>query len=125
MAKVRHFLRSLRLEQWVKNVFIFAPMVFAGHLLEPEYIVHTGMAFFLFGIVCSCIYVVNDCIDRNYDQYHPQKKERPIASGKLTLAQALTPALSLLSIALLIIFIFNRNFYRELQNVPVLWMYAM
>jgi 4-hydroxybenzoate polyprenyltransferase len=80
-----HFLGLLRLirpKQWVKNGFVFAPLIFSGEMLNPDAIVHTIFAAFLFCVASSATYIVNDLRDIGADQRHPKKsKSRPLASG--------------------------------------------
>ncbi len=80
--------RALRPVQWVKNVFVLAPLVFAEHLLEPDLLLRAGISFLAFCFAASSIYLVNDLRDREEDRRHPLKKNRPIASGALAVPTA-------------------------------------
>ncbi len=111
MNTIKLFIRSMRVHQWVKNVFIFAPMVFASHFFQAGYIVHSLIAFVLFGLVASSIYIFNDCVDKERDRLHPDKKNRPIASGKLSIAVAIPLALIVLLTSLTAVFLYNRYFF--------------
>lgn len=106
------FIKSLRFkQQWVKNMFIFAPMVFALHFLQLRYIKNGIIAFVLFGIVTGCVYIINDCIDKNNDRFHPLKRLRPIASGQLKVKTALVGVIFLLVVDLFLIYQFNTDFF--------------
>lgn len=111
MQVLKYFLVSLRPKQWVKNVFIFAPMIFSLHMFQAEYIWRSLLAFALFSLVTGTIYVINDVLDRDKDGLHPVKKERPIASGRLGIRPALLLAAGLLAGMLLFIARFNREFF--------------
>jgi 4-hydroxybenzoate polyprenyltransferase len=112
MGTVLFFIKSLRFkQQWVKNLFIFAPMIFALHFFQPDYLRDSFIAFVLFGFVTGAIYVINDCIDKNSDSFHPTKRHRPIASGKLKIRPALIGVALLLLADLFFIFQFNRDFF--------------
>lgn len=112
MNTVILFIKSLRFkQQWVKNIFIFAPMVFALRFFQPEYVKNGLIAFILFGFVTGCIYVFNDCVDKPSDRHHPVKSQRPIASGRLKVRTAATGALVLLTVDLFLIFRFNTDFF--------------
>ncbi|MDA8015906.1 MAG: decaprenyl-phosphate phosphoribosyltransferase [Thermoanaerobaculia bacterium] len=76
-------LKSLRPVQWVKNVFVLAPVVFAEHLADPELLFAALVSFATFCLAASCIYLINDLGDREEDRLHPLKKHRPIAAGEL------------------------------------------
>ena len=77
-------LRSLRPTQWVKNLFVLLPLVFAGALLEPSLLVRGIVAFVLFCGLSSSIYLINDLLDRDKDRRHPVKRYRPLAAGTLS-----------------------------------------
>jgi 4-hydroxybenzoate polyprenyltransferase len=111
MKTITLFIQSMRVYQWVKNVFIFAPMVFALHFLQYGYIVRALLAFFSFSLVASSIYVINDCFDREKDRLHPDKKDRPIASGALPVRTAVPIAVVILLLCLFAIFRFNLYFF--------------
>lgn len=88
--------KSARPAQWVKNIVVFAPIVFSGFLLVPGSFARVVFIFVLFCLLSSAVYILNDLIDIKSDQEHPFKKKRPIASGKLHPAVAVTVLLSLL-----------------------------
>lgn len=112
MESIIFFIKSLRFkQQWVKNLFIFAPMIFALHFFQLDYLRDSFIAFFLFGFVTGSIYVVNDCVDRASDSIHPTKKYRPIASGKLNVKTAVMGVVFVLILDLALIFQFNRDFF--------------
>jgi len=108
---LKNILISLRIKQWVKNVFIFAPMIFSLHMFQPAYIQRSLLAFFLFSLVTGGIYIFNDILDRGRDRLHPVKQNRPIASGRLSVPVAGLVAVALLAGVLLLIVRFNREFF--------------
>ncbi len=71
--------------QWIKNVTLFAAIVFSGFLFAPGYFTKVVWAFILFCLLSSSIYVFNDLIDIKSDRVHPFKKNRPLASGAIPL----------------------------------------
>lgn len=73
---------SLRPRQWVKNLFVAAPLVFTGNLFHPLLLAKTALAVLLFCAVSSGGYIWNDLADRERDRSHPRKRDRPIASGR-------------------------------------------
>jgi len=111
MRALKYFLVSLRPRQWVKNVFIFAPMIFSLHLFQSEYLGRSLLAFVLFSLVTGGIYVFNDIMDREGDKLHPVKRSRPIASGRLSAMIAGLAAAALLAGTLLLIARFSRDFF--------------
>lgn len=85
----RHWLRSLRLHQWLKNMLVFVPLLASHRLLEPSLLGHGMIAFLLFGLCASSVYVLNDLLDLPNDRLHPRKRLRPFASGNLSLQAGL------------------------------------
>jgi 4-hydroxybenzoate polyprenyltransferase len=73
--------KIIRPSHWLKNIFIFAPLIFAKHLFDLPYVWREMLAFFGFCIISSIIYVVNDIFDCEADKLHPIKRNRPLASG--------------------------------------------
>lgn len=81
IQKVTAYIKLLRPKQWIKNLFVIAPLVFAKHVFEYNYFIKVIAAFILFCCISSCVYILNDIIDCEKDRLHPKKKNRPIASG--------------------------------------------
>lgn len=89
------YVKLARPKQWIKNFFIFAPLVFSHHLLNFEKIKTEILTFLAFSFVASSVYVINDIADRESDRVHPVKKNRPIASGRVKVWQGFVFALFL------------------------------
>jgi 4-hydroxybenzoate polyprenyltransferase len=87
-----NLLISLRPGQWTKNLFVFAALVFAERLNDQRAVLKAIVAFGVFCVLSSTIYLVNDVLDRQQDRRHPLKAHRPIASGALSPAVALAAA---------------------------------
>lgn len=85
----------MRLRQWPKNAFIFAALVFDRQLIDLQPFLITVLAFFLFCLASSLIYIINDLADLEADRLHPSKQNRPLASGKLTRKTAIITSLIL------------------------------
>ena len=93
---------SLRPEQWVKNLFILIPVFFAGQMQEREHWLPLVLALLAFSLMASCVYVLNDYMDRDADRAHPTKKLRPIASGAVNPQQAIFLGLICLIVSILL-----------------------
>jgi 4-hydroxybenzoate polyprenyltransferase len=127
-------IKILRPYQWIKNLFCFAGIVFGGRLFEQDAFVTTTIIFLLFSLIASAIYIFNDIADRQYDRLHPIKRNRPIASGKVSVptAMGLGIFLSLAGIIgayllhfsvfiVVILYIFNNILYSaKLKHIPIL-----
>lgn len=88
-------LRSLRPEQWTKNLFVFAGVLFGGHLLDVPAMARAVAALVIFCALSGVVYIFNDLADRAADQRHPLKRLRPIASGRLSPSTAMIAAIVL------------------------------
>lgn len=82
------YLKLLRVEQWVKNTFIFIPLFFSGNIFNKELLMMSIFAFVVFSLVASSIYIINDYMDIEADKKHPKKKHRPLASGAISKGMA-------------------------------------
>jgi 4-hydroxybenzoate polyprenyltransferase len=87
------FLQLLRPRQWTKNLFCFAGLIFSGRASDPYWLGQAFLAFASFCCAASCVYILNDIIDRTRDREHPLKRSRLVASGKISLSGALLLAL--------------------------------
>ena len=92
---VIEILRSLRPQQWIKNFFIFAPVVFSRNFTDPSLVLRTAAAFAAFCLVSSAHYIFNDLMDLEEDKLHPVKSKRPLASGRLKKGPAVAAMLVL------------------------------
>ena len=101
---------SLRPKQWTKNLVLFAGLLFSKNLFEPHLFQKSLFAFFLFCLLSSSVYLLNDLMDLESDKRHPQKSTRPIASGRLNPKKALAFAISFSSVGILLSFLLDQTF---------------
>ena len=127
-------LRAMRPQQWVKNFFVLAPVVFAHRLGEPALVARALLALAAFCAGSSAIYLLNDVRDREADRHHPLKRQRAVASGAVSAGVAVTTALVLtvaalfagaalgrLALALLLAFLLLNALYTlSLKHVVIL-----
>lgn len=83
------YLGLIRIKQWLKNLFVFLPIFFAGKILDLHLLLNSIVAFFSFSFIASSIYIINDYIDIEKDRMHPEKKNRPLAAGKIRINHAI------------------------------------
>lgn len=102
---MRQIIQLIRPLQWLKNLFVFAPLFFSNNLLNLDYFRPTVVVFLAFCFISSSIYCFNDIHDAEADRLHPKKCKRPIASGNVSIrvGYLLTILCMLLSFALLIL----------------------
>jgi 4-hydroxybenzoate polyprenyltransferase len=93
-------LKTMRLRQWTKNGFVFFALIFDKQLFILDSFLRTLVGFFLFCLISSAVYLLNDISDMEADRKHPEKKHRPIASGQLPLNVAGSAAVLLILISL-------------------------
>lgn len=103
-------IKSMRPKQWVKNLFVLAPLVFSQSLLERDMLASAFAAALLFCVISGVVYLMNDVFDVEKDRAHPTKRNRPIASGKLPIKVATTAGLGLGVSALASSFILDWRF---------------
>jgi 4-hydroxybenzoate polyprenyltransferase len=99
---LRTFAAAIRLNQWIKNILVFVPVI-AGHkMLAAPVVKSSAIAFFVFGLAASSNYVFNDLLDLAADRKHPRKRLRPLAAGDVSAPQGLALALLLLAGSMLL-----------------------
>ena len=86
--KIIRIFELIRPKQWVKNLFVFAPILFAGKLMDLPMLLTNILAFASFCCISSSVYVLNDIIDVESDRVHKKKRYRPIAAGYVSIKQA-------------------------------------
>jgi len=126
----------MRPKHYIKNGLIFLPLLFSRNLLQPELLKTTIYGFLLFSLAASIIYIFNDILDAEKDKKHPTKKDRPIASGRVSKTKAtifililtiLTITLNYICISsflphplILTYWLLNILYSIHLKNVPIL-----
>ncbi|MBI5797590.1 UbiA prenyltransferase family protein [Candidatus Woesearchaeota archaeon] len=102
-------IQLFRVRQWYKNLLVFLPLVFVGLATDEKSILLSILAFFALCMMSSVNYIINDIIDREKDKVHPEKKERPLASGKISLwtAGTLAGILAVVSLSIGIVLSFS------------------
>lgn len=85
---MKAYLKLLRVEQWVKNLFVFIPLFFSGKIFETTQLFETIFSFIIFSFTASSIYIINDYSDIESDRVHPEKCRRPLASGEISVGRA-------------------------------------
>jgi len=131
---LKTLIKAMRLRQWTKNGFVFFALIFDKQLFSPEPFLRTLQGFFLFCLMSSAVYLLNDISDIEADRQHPEKKHRPLASGELPIgvAQGAAYVLALIALSLgyllepgfaamiALYFLINLLYSRWLKHVPIL-----
>lgn len=106
--KFMEYVKLFRVTQWVKNLFIFVPLIFSKNLFGLHLFGQVLYAFFVFSLTASSVYILNDIVDLKKDREHPKKKNRPLASGKVSPNSAFI--LFILLVAIVTVIAFNLPF---------------
>jgi 4-hydroxybenzoate polyprenyltransferase len=101
-SPLRAAIKTGRPKEWIKNVFVFAGLLFSGKFNQSHDVLEAFLTFVAFCLISSAGYFVNDLIDVELDRKHPTKRFRPLAAGELpeSVAKTIAPVLALVAIAL-------------------------
>lgn len=128
------YFKLFRINNWVKNLFIFIPLFFSSDLLNLDKFTLTLFGSLGFSLVTSFVYVINDIFDIDFDKNHPDKKNRPIPSGIISIRKSLLIGLILFILGLITLwfisfhsflitifyFILNVSYSYKLKHVPII-----
>jgi len=107
---MKNFVRLIRPNHWVKNLFLFLPLLFGLQMVTPKSLIVAIISFVSFSFAASSIYVFNDIMDLQSDRFHPIKKHRPLASGEIEVTTAYLISILLALMSLLLGFFSNIGF---------------
>ena len=130
------YLKLIRVKHYLKNFLVFLPAIFSGMLFDSNVLFKVIIMFFAFSFTSSIIYVINDINDIESDRKHPIKKNRPLASGKVSKKGAIITIIILVllitgllyfanllfdfsSLILIVYFIINLGYSFGLKNIPL------
>ena len=112
MDKIKNYIKLMRINHYLKNILIFLPLLFSASLFKVDLLIKTFVGFIVFSLIASTVYIINDICDKENDKKHEVKKNRPIASGKVSVAGAIILAIVLMIISVLLnIYIVGWNIY--------------
>ncbi len=131
------YLKLMRINHYLKNILILFPAFFAGVIFNENILFKLLIMFVAFSLTSSIIYIVNDINDKEKDRKHPTKKNRPIASGLVSVKEGITLAILLFFVTLILLyssnllfnygtlllflyFILNIGYSFGLKNIPLL-----
>jgi 4-hydroxybenzoate polyprenyltransferase len=129
------YITLIRVKHWIKNLFLFLPLFFSGHIFDSAIMIgKAGIGFLLFSLIASAVYIINDIQDAPADRIHPEKKKRPVASGMVKVNTAIILAALLITISiagayllniffvyiLIIYFAMNIAYSYGLKHIPII-----
>lgn len=103
--------KLMRPKQWIKNFFVFGALIFSYSFLNVNKIIYSILAFILFCLISSTVYIMNDILDVEKDKVHPKKRYRPIASGDVSIKQAVAALIVLLVFSMVSSFFINKKLF--------------
>lgn len=99
-SRLALLLTAMRPHQWSKNLFVLAPLIFGMRLTNPRSVMLALIASFCFCLLSSSLYLINDIIDSESDRAHPEKRNRPVASGAISTRVAFSFSILLMAVSL-------------------------
>jgi len=114
------YLKVVRPQQWYKNLLVFLPLIFVGQLLDARLFWATALGFVSLCLASSFNYIINDIVDRRKDRAHPEKRNRPIASGRVDVGIAALIAVVLLVLSLRIAYVLDHTFMLAVMFLIIL-----
>jgi decaprenyl-phosphate phosphoribosyltransferase len=108
---MKNYLKLIRVEQYVKNIFVFAPLFFGRQFLDLPIFTNVCFAFICFCLAASGIYILNDLYDINEDKSHPEKSKRALASGKIKIKNALVLMFFLMISSLFVAYLLSKELF--------------
>ena len=134
---MKQAIRLMRIQHYIKNLLIFLPLLFSNNITNTNLLIKTIVAFIIFSLATSIIYILNDLKDIDKDKLHMKKKNRPLAAGKITKVQAYIIIVVLLIICILgsiyflkdntvsyliiiIYMVINICYSIKLKNIPII-----
>ncbi|CZR96290.1 MULTISPECIES: decaprenyl-phosphate phosphoribosyltransferase [Clostridioides] len=139
LTKISDYIKLMRIKQYIKNFFVFSAIIFSNNILNTNLLLKTFIAFVCFCLISSSVYALNDAIDMDKDKKHPKKRNRPVASGRISKKNAniLFVILALISISLsivvnfrltiiLVLYLINNILYSlKLKNIILLDVFSI
>lgn len=116
-------IREVRPRQWIKNFALFAGLIFAGQLNNPQALLTTTYAWIIFSLAASATYLLNDVFDVERDRLHPFKKNRPIAAGIIPVKFAIVLALFLITLSLITAYYIATSFFLAILAYLILQLF--
>ncbi len=110
MIILKHVILSMRPEQWIKNLIVFAALLFSKNLFNLSKGIEAFIGFIIFCLITGCAYMINDLVDLERDRLHLSKSQRPLASGSLNKTTAIKMIAILCSICFPLAFYMNSLF---------------
>lgn len=110
LTKLKAYIQLLRPRHWIKNLFVFAALLFSRNIDKLPSLAEAAWAFLCFCLTASTVYIFNDLIDMEKDRKHPKKCRRPLASGRIGRGEAMLLLATMLPVVLILPFLSSFSF---------------
>lgn len=122
---MKDYIKLIRVKHWLKNGLVFLPLFFSLNLFNWNMVLTCFIAFICFSLSASIVYVINDINDVDKDRKHPVKKNRPLASGAISIKMAyVTIAILILLIAIASSYLFYLNHVWLVFGIPLIYIFV-
>lgn len=122
---MKNYIKLLRVKHYMKNFLVFLPLVFSGNAFNFDKLVPNILGFLVFCLISSVIYIINDIKDINEDRNHPIKKNRPLASNKISIKKAVWILIVLLILSIIIQTIIVQKYYINFNSFLFIIIYII
>ena len=123
VINMQKYLKLIRINHWIKNILIFLPLFFSGNIFNISLLLTSILAFFIFSLTSSIVYIINDINDIEKDRLHAIKKNRPLASGIISKKQAIYIIFMLIILVIIgITYLYIKIKYLGVIIVPTLYL---
>lgn len=120
---MKNYLKLLRIKHWLKNGLVLLPLFFGKNIFNLNKIFFVLIAFIIFSFISSIVYIINDINDIEADRNHPKKKNRPLASGKVSIKNAILVLILLMILSIsLIIYLYHKTTNIFIILIPLLYL---
>lgn len=111
---MKDYIKLIRVKHWIKNILVFSAVFFSGNIFNKSILINIAIAWAIFSMVSSIVYIINDINDIENDRKNPAKQNRPLASGRISVKNAKITVIVLFAIAVFlstVLYRLNNNVY--------------
>lgn len=122
---MKDYIKLIRVKHWIKNILVFSAVFFSGNIFNKSILINTAIAWAIFSMVSSIVYIINDINDIENDRKNPAKQNRPLASGRISVKNAKITIIVLFAIAVFlstVLYRLNNNIYTYI--IPLAYLTA-
>ena len=111
---MKDYIKLIRVKHWIKNILVFSAVFFSGNIFNKSILINIAIAWAIFSMVSSIVYIINDINDIENDRKNPAKQNRPLASGRISVKNAKITVIVLFAITVFlstVLYRLNNNIY--------------